>query len=117
MVQIILLLVASIAAVSAKVSREPLYQWYKGLNRENVLYAVNCGANEALTDMNGVEWLADTGFVGGNPSNAGNEHNWLLPNSELYKTERWGDNQNFSYLIPFDVNVDGTYTLVFKFSE
>ena len=32
------------------VSKDPLYNWFKGLEPENVLYAVNCGADEPFTD-------------------------------------------------------------------
>lgn len=41
------------------VSREPLYEWYKGVDPTNVLYAVNCGSSEEVTDKNGVTWVAD----------------------------------------------------------
>ena len=67
-----LLLVLSLALISiAKVSREPLHSWYKDLYPENVLYAINCGADEPHTDMNGVEWQPDTGAIGGVKSEAG----------------------------------------------
>jgi hypothetical protein len=56
---------------ATKVSREPLHSWYKGLYPENVLYAINCGADEPHTDMNGVEWQPDTGAIGGVKSEAG----------------------------------------------
>lgn len=32
-------------------------------------------------------------------------------------TERWGDNQSFTYEIPFDPMIDSDYVLVLKFSE
>jgi hypothetical protein len=115
MVQIILALTLVSRVLASKISRDPLYSWYKGLNPDNVLVAINCGSNESLTDMNGVVWAYDQYFQGGVDSSEGGNQRWVLPDTELYHTERWGN--SFSYLIPFDVMVDGDYTLVLKFSE
>ena len=73
MMKIILVFAFLIAGTFSKVDREPLYTWYKGLNPENVIYAVNCGSDEPLTDMSGVTWIADTGAIGGVKSSAGSE--------------------------------------------
>ena len=113
-----LFLLLSLALTSiAKVSREPLHSWYKGLYPENVLFAVNCGADEPHTDMNGVQWQPDTGALGGVKSGEGGNQRWVVPNSEVYMTERWGNSENFTYEIPFDPMIDSDYTLVLKFSE
>ena len=40
-----------------------------------------------------------------------------MPNTDIYHSERWGDKDDFSYKIPFDVMQDATYTIVLKFSE
>ena len=105
------------AGALAKVNREPLYAWYKGIDPANVIYAVNCGSDEPLTDMSGVTWMPDTGAVGGVKSGEGGNQRWVMPNTDIYQTERWGDQESFTYKIPFDVMIDGTYTLILKFSE
>ena len=112
----VLLLAALVGSVVGKVSKEPLFNWSKGLNPNNVLHAINCGANEYHTDVNGVKWMPDIGSTGGFKSSEGSNHRWIMPDTEVYHTERWS-NENFSYMIPFDVNEDGDYVLVLKFSE
>jgi hypothetical protein len=79
------------AGALTKVNREPLYAWYKGIDPANVLYAVNCGSDEPLTDMSGVTWMADTGASGGVKSGEGGNQRWVMPNTDIYQTERWGD--------------------------
>jgi len=39
----------------------------------------------------------------------------MLPNSEIYYSERYGPGESFKYNIP--VPADGYYTLILKFSE
>lgn len=69
----IVALQALVFVAFSKVSKEPLFTWYKGMEPENVIYAVNCGSDEPLKDMNGVEWIADTGYIGGVKSDVGGE--------------------------------------------
>jgi len=38
--------------------KEALAGWFMGLKPEKVVYAVNCGSNELLTDMQGVTYKA-----------------------------------------------------------
>ena len=99
------------------VSREPLYEWYKGVDPANVIYAVNCGSSEEYEDKNGVVWVADQDFEGGVQSKEGGNDRWFMPDTELYHTERYGDNQSFSYRMPIDATKTAKYTLVLKFSE
>ena len=110
------MLTAFIVSALAKISKEPLYNWSKGLNPENVLYAVNCGASEFHTDINGVKWTPDIGATAGTKSSEGGNHRWVMPDTEVYHTERW-HSESFSYMLPFDINEDGDFTLVLKFSE
>jgi hypothetical protein len=117
MARLLWLLTFVASTIVAKVSREPLHSWYKGLYPENVIFAVNCGADEPHTDMNGVEWLPDTGAKGGIKSGEGGNQRWVMPNAEVYMTERWGNAESFTYEIPFDPMIDSDYTLVLKFSE
>jgi len=44
----------------------------------------------------------------------GVNHRWILPNSDVYHTERWS-NTGIKYKIP--VPKDGRYVLILKFSE
>ena len=53
------------------VSKDGLYNWFKGLEPENVIYAVNCGADEAFTDQSGIKYMPDQDFIGGTASNEG----------------------------------------------
>ena len=48
-------------------------------------------------------------------SDDGAGHQWILPNSEIYHSERFGNGESFKYIIP--VQKDGLYTLILKFSE
>lgn len=109
-----LICILALATVALAVDREPLFNWFKGLDTNKVLYAVSAGGPEDFTDAAGIQFRADTGFIGGNPSSDGYQHRWQLPNSEVYQTERWGE---FSYELPLDKNTDGKHTLIFKFSE
>jgi len=106
------LLVARVAAVD----REPLYKWFEGIDPENVLYAVNCGAEEPHTDLSGITYNADEGYSGGEASSAGSSQKWVIVNSDVYQTERWAS-EDFNYGLPFDPNVDAKYVVVLKFSE
>ena len=98
------------------VSKDPLYNWFKGLEPENVVYAVNCGAEEPFTDQAGIKYLADTDFIGGVASNEGENYRWVMPNTQVYYSERWGE-EDFFYKVPIDQYSDAEYTLVLKFAE
>ena len=39
---------------SYAVNKQPLFDWYKGLEPENVVIAINCGAEEDMVDMGGI---------------------------------------------------------------
>ena len=91
--------------------------WYHGLDAENVVYAVSCGASEPFTDINGIKYRADEGFSAGRASADGSfKKKWNVPNTDVYQSERWNDD-DFEYYVPVDLNKDSTYTLVLKFSE
>jgi len=64
--------------------------------------------------MLGVTYKADENFVGGVTSDEGYNHKWILPNSEVFYTERWSNN-GFKYTIPYPK--DGKYSLILRFSE
>ena len=44
------LILLFLAQLASAVDRSPLYEWYKGLDNNNVVYAVNCGAEEPTVD-------------------------------------------------------------------
>jgi len=94
-----------------------MYKWYEGLDPKNVLYAVNCGSDDTITDVGGIEYLSDRGFSGGQPSKDGyQQKKWIVPNTEVYYSERWND-ANFNYKIPINTSKDNVVTLILKFSE
>ena len=41
------------------VNKEPLFNWFKGLESENVVIAINCGAEEDMVDLSGVTFVKD----------------------------------------------------------
>jgi len=113
----LIVLAASSALTYAASSRDALYTWYEGISAKNVLYAVNCGAEEQVTDVNGIKYEADKGYSGGEASRDGYKNRkWIVPNVEVYYSERWSDS-NFNYKVPFNVKEDTTVTLILKFSE
>jgi len=93
------ILIGIVCSVNAALDRTPAYEWYKG-TAANVIYAVSCGSSEPLTDMDGIVYRADEGYSGGVTSNDGASQRWIIPNTEVYHTERWAD-EDFSYKIPF----------------
>ena len=97
----ILCLLGQILVSVNAVSKDPLYNWFKGLEPENVLYAVNCGADEEFTDQGGIKYSADKDFIGGVSSNEGGNQRWVMPNTEVYHSERWGE-EDFFYKVPVD---------------
>ena len=99
----------------ATIDRSTLTNFYKGTKKEDVVFAVNCGADKAVTDMAGITYLADEYHEGGIASGEGKNHRWIVPNSEVYQTERWGKGSKFTYRIP--TTETGKFTLVLKFSE
>ena len=102
--------------IVSALDKGPLYEWFKGLEPENVIYAVNCGADEPTTDQSGIRYSADKDFIGGVSSNEGGNQRWIMPNTEVYHSERWSD-EDFYYKVPIDQYEDAEYGLVLKFSE
>jgi hypothetical protein len=51
---ILLCLLASVKAYD----KEALGNWFMGLKPEKVVYAINCGSSEDMTDLNGVTFKA-----------------------------------------------------------
>eukprot|EP00347_Sterkiella_histriomuscorum_P017639 403348568 len=96
--------------------RQALASWFLGLNPEKVVYAINCGSNDDFTDMLGVTYKADNGYNGGVASEDGVSQQWILPNSDIYHSERYGANEGFKYFVPIPKQ-DGLYALILKFSE
>ena len=94
-----------------------ILNWYQGLEPKNVIYAVNCGSEESVTDVNGIVYQADRGYSDGKSSLDGYQRKkWIVPNTEVYQSERWHDD-DFSYKVPIDTVKDHQLTLVLKFSE
>ena len=102
--------------ISYAVNKQPLFDWYKGLEADNVVIAINCGAEEDTVDMGGIKFQKDKNFQGGVMSSEGGNQRWVMPNTEVYHTERWSDS-DFSYQVPMDKNEDAEYVLILKFSE
>ena len=78
--------------------QEAMKDWYTGLKKDKVLYAINCGSDQGLEDESGVFFMPDRDFVGGQTTSGCGMHKWPMPNSEIYHAERWGE--NFSYKVP-----------------
>lgn len=112
-----IVLAATNTLAIAALSRDAMYNWYEGLSPKNVLYAVNCGSEDQVTDVSGIEYKADRGYSGGQASLDGYQNKkWIVPNTEVYYSERWSDS-NFNYKIPLNTKDDTTVTLIIKFSE
>jgi hypothetical protein len=103
------------AFVYAAVDRSTLQSFYKGTKKEDVVFAINCGAEKEVTDLSGIKYSADKFHEGGVASGEGKNHRWIVPNSEVYQTERWGKGPKFTYRIP--ITEAGKFALVLKFSE
>lgn len=102
---------------NAAADRDAIFNWYKGTEPRNVLYAINCGSDDAVTDDAGITFEADRGFSGGQSSLEGyNQRKWPLSNTEVYQSERWHD-EDFFYRLPVDTQIDQKLALVLKFSE
>ena len=54
MMKSIVVLAAVVVSTLAKVDKAPFYKWFAGINENEVVYAVNCGSDEAHVDKNGV---------------------------------------------------------------
>ena len=113
----IIVFAATTFLASAAISRDAMYSWYEGLSPKSVLYAVNCGSEDPVVDVNGIEYRPDRGYSGGQSSLDGYQlKKWIVPNTEVYYSERWSD-ANFHYKIPINTKEDTTVTLILKFSE
>jgi len=97
------------------IDKTALHGFYKGTKKEDVVIAINCGADKIVTDMSGIVYMADTFHEGGIASGEGKNHRWIVPNSDVYQTERWGKGSKFTYRIP--TTETGKFALVIKFSE
>jgi malectin (di-glucose binding ER protein) len=72
---------------------------------------INAGVDQPLTDSQGVEWLADTGFDEGTPNDRADLRVTGTETPEIYRSERYS--MNF-----YNVKVpNGNYTLKLHFSE
>ena len=65
--------------------------WYKGLKSSKVIHAINCGGDNDYTDEAGITYEADKFYEGGVTTSGCGMHRWLMPNSEIYHAERWGE--------------------------
>jgi|LauGreDrversion4_2_1035121.scaffolds.fasta_scaffold107681_1 hypothetical protein len=59
------LILITLGFVAAAVDKAALYEWYKGISPENVLYAVTCGSNDPYTDQDGIQYAGDIGYSAG----------------------------------------------------
>ncbi len=75
-----------------------------------IVWAVNAGG-PAYRSSDGIDYVADEGFSGGNISSTTDFIN-ATPNPLLYQTDRWG--QTFSYSKDID---NGTYSVTLRFAE
>jgi uncharacterized repeat protein (TIGR02543 family) len=76
----------------------------------SVVFATNCGG-PAFTASDGVNYTADTNFLGGNTSSTNSAISGTT-DDVLYQSERWG--ASFSYNIPLP---NGTYQVMLEFAE
>ena len=104
-----------VAAEPKSLFENQISNWYTGLDKTKVLYAVNCGGESELTDDSGVTFMADRDYSGGQTTAGCGMHRWPMTNMNIYHAERWGE--KFSYNIPINDQRDGHFTLVLKFSE
>ena len=84
------------------------------LKSSNIELAINCGG-QSYTSSNGIKYIKDTYFIGGQSSDAG--LNLEIKNTKdqiVYQTERWSE-EDLIYNIP--IKNQGTYVLILKFSE
>ena len=51
--------------------KEALARWSMGLDKDKIAIAINCGSNEDITDILGIEYSADKGYIGGVASDEG----------------------------------------------
>lgn len=67
--------------------------------------------------MAGIQYQADKGYSAGQAASDGqNKKRWAIPNTDVYQTERWNDD-DFNYRVPIDTSNDGKVSLILKFSE
>ena len=112
-----MIVATSLQLASAAADRDSIFNWYKGTDPKNVLYAINCGSDDPVTDDAGITFEADKWFSGGQSSQEGSYmQKWPLANTEVYKSERWHDG-DFFYRLPLDTQTDQKLALVLKFSE
>ena len=70
-VSIFLLVQILLTQTTHAVDKAPLYSWYEGLDNNNVVIAINCGAEEDSVDQAGIHYKADQNYQGGITSNEG----------------------------------------------
>jgi hypothetical protein len=84
------------------------------LDKNKVVYAINCGGDEYISEE-GIVYQKDAHYDAGVSSDYG--LNYDIANTkdmELYQTERW-HSDFFIYSVP--LKVPGKYVLILKFSE
>ena len=69
--KISLLVLSATAALVSAFDRQALGAWFTKLRPEKVVHAINCGSTEDHTDLLGVNYKADYGFIGGLTSDDG----------------------------------------------
>ncbi|MDD2335986.1 MAG: malectin domain-containing carbohydrate-binding protein [Geobacteraceae bacterium] len=81
-----------------------------GESGSSVLFAANAGGSQYTSSSEGVTYLADTNYSGGNTSNTTATISGTTDGT-LYQGERFG---NFSYNVPV---TNGNYSVTLKFAE
>ncbi len=47
---------AALISSSVAVDRQALSQWFTGLNSDKIVHAINCGSNEEIVDILGINY-------------------------------------------------------------
>ncbi|XP_050426404.1 malectin-like [Adelges cooleyi] len=87
------------------------------INPADVIFAVNAGGEEHV-DLNGIRYVRDYNNFGIASDYGKNRyiHRVAQHDQILYQTERYALN-TFGYSIPIDIQMEGDYVMVLKFSE
>ena len=117
MVKVIAFVFLALANFAQSIDYEKITDWSKGIKSDKVLFAINCGAEEVVTDDYGITYQADSYYQGGVASTEGSNHRWLMSNNAVYMSERYGLGEDFSYKIPMEGITEGKFTIILKFSE